>query len=1334
MESEPIVKDSDIWCISELANKHFGILYHQFGSYNDFIETGIPFVLENNRRLEVSVLDQETGETKTCTVEFENINFVGPNHKENNEEIDIVTPKECIDRDITYKADMYLDYVLTNPYGAKIVHTDEYFGSIPVMVKSRLCHLYPYRHDFKALAKLKEDVMDPGGYFIIKGNQKVIASQERTAYNIVYVFRNRKTSPKYELFAEIRSSSKERAHSTTVQLGYIKDRISVVVPYIESGPIPVGIIYKALGVVDENDILRVIWELFPQEFRTSKWYSQIVFSLEDSYDCKSQEDALYYIGSRGKKFRRHEGSIPETGSNKETISYAKHLLSREFIPHVGESFSKKIMYVSYMIKKLLYVKMDLSEPEDRDHFGNKRVATTGVLFMGQFHNAFRKIRSDISESIERDLKSGATINIRSYIKPKIMVSAFENALSNNVWGSNKIVGVSQAFDRFNYISSLANLRKTVTPMNKDGGKIVKPRKLHSSQYGVTCPGGTPEGKKCITLDSDILTPYGLKKMEDMKNRDMVVTINPVTMKVSFTKIKNYFVDYDEVYLIELDGGLKIEATRDHAFLCMSITLPYHRWETIGGLSPHLETSILAPGSYLATYVNDSVQFRCIISVTSMGIKSVADFTTDSDNHSFVANGIVTHNCGFIKDIALQAIITIGSNPNSVTEIIRGMKMSYDIENHEFKNPTLIFVNGDPISVTPNPEKMTKKFRKLRRTASINPEISILYKKHSNEIYVSTDAGRMMYPLLIVNDGKLKITPEIINKIQYDEDWNSGYYSGWSRLFSEGYVELIDKIEEEETLQVSYPSDLHKLSKEKRLRITHCTLDPILAVGVGVSLIPKSDSNQAPRNSYEASMCKQAIGIPQTNWRFHTKGKIHVLNYPQKQLIATKNSKLLGTDIMSTGQNAVVAVCPMQGFGQEDSIIMNLDSIRRGFMNITTLVSYNCKVRKEKGEQFEIPNIRECNNFKGNISKLDPDTCCVPIGVTVENGDVIIGMTRGFNRKMTIYHENKTSESIIYDQICEGTVHSVLRGTDGKGYEAITIVIAQQRTPQFGDKFAGVAGQKGTVGMVYESTDLPFTQDGIAPDIIINPLCLPSRMTIGMLIEMLMGKKVCSTFKSNTLLVKEVFKCDDDGFNPVLYELDKQAFEDTPKYSENKAFSDATPYNKSFNLIRDVVDELKVLGYDGFGEEMMTCGITGKPIKTLIYTGICYYQRLKHMSADKIHARSKGGKATLTRQPKEGRKFGGGLKTGTMEKDAILSQGGAAVAKDRLMDQSDAYEMYVCDICGLPAVFKVEEQKGECRLCQDSQVSKIPIPYGAKLALQEFAGMNIIARVMTTSYK
>ena len=309
------------------------------------------------------------------------------------------------------------------------------------------------------------------------------------------------------------------------------------------------------------------------------------------------------------------------------------------------------------------------------------------------------------------------------------------------------------------------------------------------------------------------------------------------------------------------------------------------------------------------------------------------------------------------------------------------------------------------------------------------------------------------------------------------------------------------------------------------------------------------------------------------------------------------------------------------------------------------------------------------------------------------------------------------------------------GLNGEGYEYVRVVVAQSRPPECGDKFAARHGQKGTIGMTYRSYDLPFTQTGITPHIIVNPLAIPSRMTIGMLIEMLQGRKVISSAIKN-IPVKKVFCFDNKEWkNP------KEKFEEgtsSVTYSKFKRDGDATPFNKDFSLWK-IVEELKRIGVNGFSEEKMINGQTGEMMKSLIYFGPVYYQRLKHMVIDKVHARSRGGHTRMTRQPFEGRRRMGGLRIGTMEKDNLQAHGACWMTKDRLMEQSDETKVWFCQICGLMAIVTPPDPKRripsrkECRLCETNKVMLVRMPYATKLFIQELAGMNIIIRVLVTSY-
>jgi DNA-directed RNA polymerase II subunit RPB2 len=483
------------------------------------------------------------------------------------------------------------------------------------------------------------------------------------------------------------------------------------------------------------------------------------------------------------------------------------------------------------------------------------------------------------------------------------------------------------------------------------------------------------------------------------------------------------------------------------------------------------------------------------------------------------------------------------------------------------------------------------------------------------------------------------------------------------------------------------------------------------------------------------MGKQAIGMPGINYMFNTKGTIHVMNYPQKPLCSSKASKIIGFDTLPSGQNACVAVMPFYGNNQEDSLVMNQDSIDRGFMCTTTYKCYEATIKADKNERFEIPEKGACNNYKGNMAKLDPITCIIPEGQTVNIGDALIGKTVEINGASTIYRHNKINASVLYDHPWPGKVYAIQRGYNGDGYEYVRVVIAQPRSPVNGDKFAARHGQKGTIGMTYRSYDMPFTLDGMAPDILINPLAFPSRMTIGMLIEMISGVAIASSSVLNEISVLAPFRFDHDT-SQIQKDMEPMIKKYT--YSSTKNKNDATPYNKAFSWT-DVCEELKALGYNEFSDRKMINGQTGELIPCLIFNGVCYYQRLRHMVIDKIHVRSRGGTCGLTRQPYEGRSKGGGLRFGCMERDCISALGLSGFLKDRMVEQSDETEVGFCKICGLIAIVIKEDvdagipERRECRLCQTNQVGMVKFPYATKLMIQEFAGMNVIIRILPTPY-
>ena len=1285
------------------------------------------------------------------TVEFGNLIFDYPKILEKDGETPPVSPKECIDRAISYTSNMYVTVELENPFGERRVYQYVPLGSVPVMVKSNICNIHHLRDDWGRLAELGENIHDPGGYFLCRSSTtgniapKIIAFHDHTAPNRIYIFAKSKTVPAFELNAEVRSTAISGAHSTRVQVGIQKKNglLSVSLPYIENCSIPLAIVFIALGVPTPKEMLEYItFDLSDRE---------LVELLEQSFniclECRSRDMALLYIGMRGKKYTSGRGKLRMTEAEKEqarldAISYTLHLLENELFPHLGKSFIKKRFFLGMMVNKLLCVKLGRTTLEDRDHFANKRVATPRDLFSQAFYNGYKRLCNDIRKSIKRCIDTHSAVNIVPIVaaKAKGITNKLVSVLISKTTGKAAQQSAAQTYDTFNHLASLANIRKLLTPMSTEGGKIEGPRDLHGSQWGIICPFETSEGKKCLTLDTSILTPDGEVPLGELKNGDSVITVNPFTFECTTTTIYEYFtIIASPIYEVELAVGIVIRGTADHPLLSSG-----RRWIEIGQLS--LGDQIYAIKESI-THLTSITRIEQIAPLGGEGVM-VADFTTVSENHSFVANGIITHNCGLSKHSALESVVTVGSDPREVLQLIQTMDIiPFEViaaSKGRLLEKTKIFVNGDAIGITEKPQLLLQSLRRLRRSGSLNPEVSISMDVKTNEIHVSTEGGRLCRPLLIVEKGEILLRKKDLPDYK-GKGRDEGVGSSWTRLLTGGFIELLDKAEEDsqEILIITFPEELQSKSDEDRLDYTHCELPPALLMGVGATRVPYPEHDQSPRVVYQAAMGKQAIGIPGTNFIHHSRGTAHVMMYPQRPLTSSRVAKMIGLDDLPTGQNAIVAITPWLGLNQEDAIILNKDSVDRGMFTDLVHYAYIGKIKEEKSERFAIPTREDCSNFKGNPSKLDENGIIRSITddtkTRVSKGDILIGRTIEVDPSLSVHRQRKKNISIYYEHEWDGVVEKIHHGYDGEGYEYYTVVVVQMRRPIVGDKFSALHGQKGVAGAILPAIDLPTTVDGITPDIVVNPAAIPSRMTIGMMIEMMCGTKICASSHLNQLDVKKAF-CLDKDIDPSGGLDDKKGC--TPPlegYSAIKSDGDATPFDRAYSL-RNIVKELRRLGLNGFGDRLMYNGMTGESMRCLIFMGTCYYQRLKHEVVDKAHARSRGGRTTLVRQPTEGRKRGGGFKIGNMERDALLGQGAAWFVKDRMMDQSDFYQMWFCSLCGLPALVTAGipgagiAPTKECRLCDSMKVSLVELPYAAKLVMQEFAAMNIVMRVITLPFE
>jgi DNA-directed RNA polymerase II subunit RPB2 len=662
--------------------------------------------------------------------------------------------------------------------------------------------------------------------------------------------------------------------------------------------------------------------------------------------------------------------------------------------------------------------------------------------------------------------------------------------------------------------------------------------------------------------------------------------------------------------------------------------------------------------------------------------------------------------GLVKNLALSTYITIDTSKDPIIKVLNNLTNYISLENYINRSEFLlehlfgkskIFINGEWVGISNNPIDIYNKLLHYKRVGHINVYTSISFNYEMNQLNIYTDGGRCCRPLYILDNNKLRITKEDINKL-YNNTYNinnllvkslsnTGHIPNLESKIEEGVIEYVDT---EESWNTMIASDFNSLSS-KTISYSYCEIHPCLILGVLGSLIPFCNNNQSPRNTYQCAMGKQAMGIYATNFRYRMDTMGHILSYPQKPMVNTRIANYLPTSNMPNGENVIVAIASYTGYNQEDSVILKKSAVERGLFRSTFYRTYKDDEKKyqssDQEEKFTVPDRELTKGMKpGCYNKLD-ESGFVKLNEYVGSDDIVIGKVIPLKKTNSRYIYKDASTLLRNNEA--GFVDKIYCNRNGEGHKFCKIRIRSERIPKIGDKFSSRHGQKGTVGMIFNDEDMPFTKDGITPDIIINPHAIPSRMTIAQLIECLLGK-VCS-----------VIGC----------------------------YGDGTPF--SGIDINDVSAVLKKYKYEEHGNEILYNGFTGTQMSTKIFIGPTYYQRLKHMVEDKIHSRSTGPMVLLTRQPTEGRTREGGLRFGEMERDCMIAHGSLLFLKERMLDISDNYRSFVCNMCGLLGIVNPEKNVYKCKKCNNySDFSEVRIPYACKLMIQELESMSVAPRIIT----
>ncbi len=591
----------------------------------------------------------------------------------------------------------------------------------------------------------------------------------------------------------------------------------------------------------------------------------------------------------------------------------------------------------------------------------------------------------------------------------------------------------------------------------------------------------------------------------------------------------------------------------------------------------------------------------------------------------------------------------------------------------------LFFNGVFIGTVKNSLRFIKKIKKERREGNLSYLMNLMYDEKHDNVIITTEKGRARRPLIIVENGKPKLTKEYIKKLKNGE-------ITWNNLVKEGVIEYLDASEEENSKIVINEDELTE-------EHTHLEISSLIILGNQASMVPYAEHNTATRDIYGSKLLKQGLGIYASNYLIRSDTDSNILHYVQKPLVDTIMWKLMNYDIHPIGCNVIIAIMTWDGYNIEDAIVINKSSIERGMYRSTYFRPYKSEELRYAGGIKDLICIPE-KEVKGyRMEKvyvhLEDDGIINP-EANIMIGDVLVGKTSpprflASLEEFRVGVEARRETSTTVKLQGNGVVDSVMISESSEGNKIIKTKVREQRIPEIGDKFSSRYGQKGVIGMIVPHESMPFTASGITPDIIFSPFSIPPRMTFAQVIECLAGKVA--------------------------------ALRGTP--------INGTPFNNENET--DLRKELLKLGFKDNGSETMYDGRTGKEYKARIMTGNMFYMKLRMMVSSKMQSRARGPLALLTRQPTEGKAKEGGLRLGEMEKDCLISHGATLFLKERF--DSDKSVMPVCKRCGTIAIFNKFKNKGLCPICgEKSEITLIEMSYAFKLLLDELKSLCIYPKL------
>jgi len=1255
--------------IDKLLNDPKYLVENQLNSYDELITKIIPGLINHNNPVIVGKNWNEETNNYDDRYEFyiDRIYYCRPLQHNNINGYQPLYPNEARQRDLTYSAPIFFDYrqIVYNNGQIVDIETEQKvpIWKMPVMVNSKLCYLSTKTHSERIL--LGECPYDYGGYFIVNGSEKVVIPQERQADNNLMIYESRKGLVAY---AEVLSSMDQRylpIKKNKVLLLKSKSKmlkkdnmisgykIEVKMPAIKINTndsnmgIPLFIVFKALGVITDKEIIEIICGKV--ENIDNEMLNYILPSANEAIGILTQEDAIVYLS------KKVNVTFTQTNDkdNVQLLKYTQSIFNREFLSHVGPDNYKKAIYLGYMVRKLIQAVINPELYSDRDHYSNKRVDLVGYLLNQIIRPNYTKLIRDIKASFIKCLEVNKPLeinkNIRKILQKCTIESRIKYALATGNWhvqlksttNTESKKGIAQVLQRLSALGTISHCRRVQSPLDNASKKYEPPRRYHFTQLGKICPNETPEGQQVgivknfalsvhVTLDSKT-EPIRLW-LSQLGVLD-ITTVNPNIIATA----TNVLINGDLIGIIEtaenahkIYNALKICKLNNKISIFTSIAFFIEKNELV------IQTD---GGRYCRPlYLLDNNNFKLDNWVAFTGTEEFSKFLQDKITWNDLILGYSDYDNGIITKKSGAMIEYIDTNEEECSLIATfPYQLINGIENYIENNIALIKISY------PN----------------------------SEVVYNETNYKEVIMDLLN------KKFVHLMSNIQMDYIDNEN-------------IKLtlpIDATEEQITLVRFFNRFIYKTYAN----YTHCELHPAMWHSIVGQMIPFPESNPAPRNCYQTNMAKQSIGIYASNFTHRLDTLANVLNYPQVPLVEPRTIKYSPLKNLYHGYQSIVAVMLYSGYNQEDSIIMNQGSIDAGMFNSVYYKTYTNKQNNQNtnGVNDEKFGVANKTVVPPEYHAIDVETGLPKLGFYVKEDDVIISKYKK-SLKTNIFDDTTTraKDAGIIDYVIP---NNRIVGEDGDGYKFVKVRVANLRSVEIGDKFASRSAQKGTVSMKYNRADMPMTSNGVIPEIIMNAHAIPSRMTIGQILEAHLGKLASISGKNR----------------------------------------DATPFT-SFSLDA-YKEELGEFGYEYNGDEWLYNGQTGEMFNAAIFINPTYYQKLKHMVNDKIHSRDSGPVQLMSRQPTEGRSSEGGLRIGEMERDCLLAHGAATFLKEKLCDNSDIFQVYHSNDSG--DIISANPNKGIYKsgnndIYETDDIDSLIIPFAYNLLYQENKAMHINCKITT----